>query len=500
MRKVLLKALDDSYATGVWPVQLPPGNSDLAYIKPPDHIKDPESSAGIAQWFVNPERAVVYESIERHPDGVWVGYADGRLDFAANADELKACKDQLRIASSLKSLYDQYWKTYHLLLTSTRPSPVSGTITLRVLDPTGHPAAGALVGRLGCFGDRYPDEPLTCFYKDDGSDAVVTTNAAGEATIPAALEFSYRFTDDPASPLAVVDLPHNLVAFEELHREDFKTSAVRDIHLQPACQVHGKLSCLATWSATSPPYADKAKLYVNYITGHFNRDPIQCMTNGPYVNLPLPPGDYRIRLYTGDSLDAYRCFTIQAGQHELNLQMDLCPKPFVVLRGQPAPEFRKIKAWKNTKPLTLASLRGKVVVLDFWGYWCGPCTGAMPGLMNLYDELHGKGLEIVAVHDDSVDSIAQMDAKLQQVRSSVWHDRDLPFPVALDGGGETRVEGSSQTANGATTAAYGIEIFPTTVVINRDGTVWGGLDIRDPKNAEVLRRLVTSSDESPATK
>jgi len=50
----------------------------------------------------------------------------------------------------------------------------------------------------------------------------------------------------------------------------------------------------------------------------------------------------------------------------------------------------------NGGPLTLASLRGKVVLLDFWGEWCGPCVGSMPYLMKLYDKYRDKGLEIIA--------------------------------------------------------------------------------------------------------
>src|SRR5829696_486322 len=110
--------------------------------------------------------------------------------------------------------------------------------------------------------------------------------------------------------------------------------------------------------------------------------------------------------------------------------------------GKPAPELRKIKAWKNTPgggPLTLAGLRGKVVLLDFWGHWCYPCCQEMPSLMKFYDEHRAQGLEVIAVHDDSVASIDEMDRLLSKVRKDLWAGRDLPFPVALDGGGPTRI-------------------------------------------------------------
>jgi thiol-disulfide isomerase/thioredoxin len=145
----------------------------------------------------------------------------------------------------------------------------------------------------------------------------------------------------------------------------------------------------------------------------------------------------------------------------------------VQLIGKPAPELAKIKGWKNGEPTTLAALKGKVVILDFWGYWCGPCVHSMPELMALHDKYNDKGLVIVAVHDDSAESIADMDHRLEKARSEIWGGRDLPFLVALDGGGETQVEGRKGKASGATTAAYGINSFPTTVLIDRDGIVQG---------------------------
>jgi thiol-disulfide isomerase/thioredoxin len=115
------------------------------------------------------------------------------------------------------------------------------------------------------------------------------------------------------------------------------------------------------------------------------------------------------------------------GQREYKLQVDLPPHlaPESLI-GQRAPEFRQIKAWKNGGPVRLEDLRGKVVVLDFWGYWCGPCLGSMPRLMALHDKYEDKGLVIIAVHDDSVKSIEEMDAKLEEPKRLAWAGRDLP--------------------------------------------------------------------------
>jgi len=116
--------------------------------------------------------------------------------------------------------------------------------------------------------------------------------------------------------------------------------------------------------------------------------------------------------------------------------------------------------------------------MDFWGYWCGPCVGATSELMKLHDEFHDKGLVVVAIHDDSAASIEEMDQKLETVRKNLWNWRDLPFLVALDGGGLTRVVHSATTARGATTAAYGIHSFPTSLLIGRDGKVLCEFEVR----------------------
>ena len=158
--------------------------------------------------------------------------------------------------------------------------------------------------------------------------------------------------------------------------------------------------------------------------------------------------------------------------------------------GRAAPELRKIKDWKNGGPVTLAGLRGKVVLLDFWGSWCGPCKGSMQELMKLHDRFKDKGLVIIAVHDDSVASIAEMDQKLESVRKDIWGGRDLPFLVALDGGGRTRIPGTGEFTRGATNAAYHVVLYPTSYLIGRDGTVLRDLWINNPDKQSEIEKTI----------
>jgi thiol-disulfide isomerase/thioredoxin len=63
--------------------------------------------------------------------------------------------------------------------------------------------------------------------------------------------------------------------------------------------------------------------------------------------------------------------------------------------GQPAPDFTAVKA-DNTQ-VKLSDFRGKVVLVDFWATWCGPCKETMPHLEALHKKLAGQGLVILGV-------------------------------------------------------------------------------------------------------
>ena len=191
---------------------------------------------------------------------------------------------------------------------------------------------------------------------------------------------------------------------------------------------------------------------------------------------------------------------IEPGEREREVTIDLPATTLAMLRGRPAPELQHIKEWKNGKPVKLSDLRGKLVLLGFWGYWCGPCVQTMPHLMELHDAFADKGLVIIGIHDDSVPSVQELDTKLARTREKTWLGRDIPFRVALDGGGELPIEGTSSKAKGATTAAYGITTFPTTVIIDQNGNVVGRYDKFTDEGKAELRRMLGIKDTPSETK
>jgi thiol-disulfide isomerase/thioredoxin len=216
------------------------------------------------------------------------------------------------------------------------------------------------------------------------------------------------------------------------------------------------------------------------------------MSKNQELDFLVPPGRYKLEAYGAHLLDATREIEVKPSQKDVrlgdwNLSADTLVKTF----GKPAPEFRQIKGWKNGKPVTLAQLRGKVVVLDFWGYWCGPCVSEVPYWMSLYDDFAERGLVVIGIHDDSAADVADLDRRLEVCRKEYWSGRDVPYLVALDGGGKTRIAGTGIDVRGATTAAYGITGFPTGVLIDRDGTLLGDFAPNSIEGITQLRRLLS---------
>ncbi|MFN8588615.1 MAG: TlpA disulfide reductase family protein [Candidatus Eisenbacteria bacterium] len=94
------------------------------------------------------------------------------------------------------------------------------------------------------------------------------------------------------------------------------------------------------------------------------------------------------------------------------------------------------------------SLRGRVVVVDFWASWCGPCRKSFPWLAGLQKKYADRGLVVVGVNLD----------KDRQLAEGFLRDFDVPFTIAFDPAGRSA-------------AAYAVKGMPTTCLVGRDGTL-----------------------------
>jgi len=115
------------------------------------------------------------------------------------------------------------------------------------------------------------------------------------------------------------------------------------------------------------------------------------------------------------------------------------------LIGKPAPGLA-VKEWINGPPVTLAELKGRVVLLEFWATWCKPCEQMFPKLKVLYDQYASQGLVILALtryflaYGGTEDSQAK---ELELIREFV-KKHGIEFPVGIS------EDESTQTAYGAT--------------------------------------------------
>ena len=377
-----------------------------------------------------------------------------------------------------------------IVLASTALGADPDVLTINVVGPDGKRVEGAKVGTYAHFGNwpKQQKEPPNVDFIANSKSTEAVSDANGSVSVPLDYVFegwdSKTHSTPDAQPIAVyaIQTEKLLVGLTEINPASAQKSLQIEMH--DACRVHGKLS--------SPSLQQLGKTlgwtYMYAYWGNLTR--VSCSNTDASFDVLLPPGTYRLNAYGTDTSVVNQEVTIAPGQRELIVNIELPASRIAQLYGKPAPELRQIKGWKNGGPVKLADLRGKVVILDFWGYWCGPCLAAMPELMKLHDKYADKGLVIIGVHSDSVESIQAMDERLKSVRKREWNGRDLPFLIALDGGGETKIPGTEQEGSGATTAEYGVQSFPTTIVIGRDGRVVEELVASDPSCEKELRKLL----------
>ncbi len=100
---------------------------------------------------------------------------------------------------------------------------------------------------------------------------------------------------------------------------------------------------------------------------------------------------------------------------------------------------------------SLSDYRGKVVVLNFWAHWCGPCVQEMPSINSLYNKTRDMDVEVVTVN---------LGESLDIVKSYI-DENSFGFDVLLD-------------SNKMVSQIFGIRSIPSTYIIDRDGNIVGG--------------------------
>ena len=120
------------------------------------------------------------------------------------------------------------------------------------------------------------------------------------------------------------------------------------------------------------------------------------------------------------------------------------------------------------KPFDLKSLSGKIVLVDFWATWCGPCVAEIPNMLEQYEKYHAKGFEVVGI---------SLDEDKEKVDAFIAEHK-IPWPIIYAGKGW----------QDPTAQFYGISGIPQLILIGRDGNVIT-LNARGKKLGERLAEL-----------
>ncbi len=123
------------------------------------------------------------------------------------------------------------------------------------------------------------------------------------------------------------------------------------------------------------------------------------------------------------------------------------PARAILLAGYPAPEFDFVDLQGVGR--RLVDYRGKVVLLDFWGTWCGPCVASVPGLVAVYEKYRSKGFEIIGIaSDDTREKLLAFTA-----------EKRMNWPQTIESG------------NGPIATLYRITGWPSYFLIGADGRI-----------------------------
>lgn len=145
-----------------------------------------------------------------------------------------------------------------------------------------------------------------------------------------------------------------------------------------------------------------------------------------------------------------------------------------------APEFAPGN-WINSEPLTLKSLRGRVVLVDFWTFGCYNCRNTLPFLKRWHERYSDKGLTIVGVHSPEFD----VEKKMENLRREVA-SLGIRYPVVTDNDYKTW-------------RAYKVKAWPTVFLIDKNGRIrWSHVGEGAYDETERTIQKLLAENEKPA--
>lgn len=153
----------------------------------------------------------------------------------------------------------------------------------------------------------------------------------------------------------------------------------------------------------------------------------------------------------------------------------LSPCALAVESGGAMPALAIPRLEEPSRAIALASLRGRVVYVDFWASWCVPCRLSMPALESLYQRDRARGFAVVGINKD----VSAADAKRFLAKVAVT------FPLALD-------------AKDAAARAFDVKAMPSGYLVDRRGVVRNVHRGFTQETAAVLEREIDALLKEPS--
>jgi len=125
--------------------------------------------------------------------------------------------------------------------------------------------------------------------------------------------------------------------------------------------------------------------------------------------------------------------------------------------GKPAPAFPPRGQWLNSKPITWADFRGKVVIVDFFADWCGPCRNDYPALVQMNKDRENSGIYILGIHTPGSG---------KEAIEKLMKDYSITYPVFVDVPAPPGVQ-----SWGTVYSAFGVTAIPHSFLIDQNGQV-----------------------------